>query len=92
MPQVFKVGGYLVYFWVNENDPLEPVHVHIAEGKPDKNGTKVWLTKAGGCLLQHNHSHIPERQLRYIMQIITARHKEIITKWKDVFGEISFYC
>ena len=92
MPQVFKVGGYLVYFWVNENDPLEPVHVHIAEGKPDKNGTKVWLTKAGGCLLQHNHSQIPDRQLRYIMQIITARHEEIITKWKDVFGEISFYC
>ena len=92
VPQVFKVGGYLVYFWVNENDPLEPVHVHIAEGKPDKNGTKVWLTKAGGCLLQHNRSQIPDRQLRYIMQIITARHEEIITKWKDVFGEISFYC
>ena len=28
VPQVFKIGGYLVYFWVNENDPLEPIHVH----------------------------------------------------------------
>ena len=36
MPQVFKIGAYLVYFWVNENEPLEPVHVHIAEGKPVK--------------------------------------------------------
>ena len=36
VPQVFKIGGYLVYFWVNENDLLEPVHVHIAEGKPVK--------------------------------------------------------
>ena len=50
MPQVFKVGSYWVYFWANENEPLEPVHVHIAEGAPAANGTKVWITKAGKCL------------------------------------------
>ena len=27
MPQVFKIGSYYVYFWTNENEPLEPVHV-----------------------------------------------------------------
>ena len=27
MPQIFKVGGYLVYFWTNENDPIEPIYV-----------------------------------------------------------------
>ena len=43
MPQVFKVGDYLVYFWSDENDPLEPIHV--AEGKPRKDGTKIWITK-----------------------------------------------
>lgn len=25
MPQVFKIGSYWVYFWANENDPLEPI-------------------------------------------------------------------
>ena len=30
MPQVFKVGPYWIYFWTNGNDPLEPIHVHIA--------------------------------------------------------------
>ena len=34
MPQVFKVGSYWVYFWANENDPLEPVHVHVCQGAP----------------------------------------------------------
>ena len=34
MPQVFKIGSYWVYFWANENKPLEPVHVHVAEGRP----------------------------------------------------------
>ena len=51
MPQVFKIGPYWVYFWANEGDPLEPVHVHVAEGAPSANATKVWITKAGKCLL-----------------------------------------
>ena len=29
MPQVFKIGQYWVYFWANENEPLEPIHVHV---------------------------------------------------------------
>lgn len=29
----------------NENKPVEPVHVHIAKGKPSQNATKVWLEK-----------------------------------------------
>lgn len=28
MPQVFKLGSYWVYFWINENNPIEPIHVH----------------------------------------------------------------
>ena len=47
MPQIFKIGPYIVYFWSNENDPLEPVHVHIAEGRASANATKLWITSAG---------------------------------------------
>lgn len=34
MPRVFKIGPYLVYFWSDEQEPLEPVHVHISPGVP----------------------------------------------------------
>ena len=51
MPQIFRVGAYLVYFWSNENYPLEPVHVHITQGTPSGNATKVWITRQGKCLL-----------------------------------------
>ena len=61
MPQVFKIAGYTVYFWVNENDPLEPVHVHIAKGVPSPNATKIWITKNGKCLLCNNNSKIPDK-------------------------------
>ena len=53
MPQVFKIGSYWVYFWSNENDPLEPVHVHVSQGAPSANATKIWITKAGRCYPCH---------------------------------------
>ena len=56
MPQIFKIGSYWVYFWTNENEPLEPVHIHIAEDKPVPNATKVWITKDGKCSLANNNS------------------------------------
>ena len=92
MPQVFKIGPYWVYFWANESDPLEPVHVHVTEGVPNSNGTKIWITKAGKCYLCNNNSRIPERTLRNIMAIIEARSEEVITKWENFFGEAYYYC
>ena len=92
MPQVFKIAGYTVYFWINENDPLEPVHVHIAKGVPSPNATKIWITKNGKCLLGNNNSKIPNKQLRVFMQIIEARSKSVLDLWYSTFKQISFYC
>lgn len=78
MPQIFKIGSYWVFFWANESDPLEPIHVHVCEGAPNANATKIWITKAGKCYLCHNNSRIPERTLRNIMKIIEARSAEVI--------------
>ena len=92
MPQIFKIGSYIVYFWSNEGEPLEPVHVHIVEGTPSGNATKVWITKARKSLLCNNNSKIPERTLRDIMDVIEARAIDITTKWYDFYGEIRYYC
>ncbi|MBQ6065615.1 MAG: DUF4160 domain-containing protein [Clostridia bacterium] len=92
MPQVFKIGSYWVYFWANENRPTEPVHVHIAEGQPTANATKVWITKTGKCLLCHNNSEIPQTTLRNIMRIIEARSEDVIAKWIAFFGDIQYFC
>lgn len=66
MPQIFKIGSYVVYFWMNENDPLEPIHVHVAEGVPTPNATKIWITRTGRCLLCNNNSKIMTKKLSYI--------------------------
>lgn len=92
MPQIFKIGGYSIYFLVNENNPLEPVHVHVSKGIPSPNATKIWITKSGRCILCHNKSEIPPRQLRTLIQVIEARNKEILDRWYETFQRITFYC
>ncbi|MCM1221500.1 MAG: DUF4160 domain-containing protein [Lachnospiraceae bacterium] len=29
--------GYVFYFW--SNDGSEPIHIHVAKGRPSENGT-----------------------------------------------------
>lgn len=92
MPSLFRIGPYLVFFWSNEN--YEPIHVHIGKGKPVPNATKVWLTKAGGCIVANNSSKIPERELNEILEIVAAQYLLICEEWKNHFKteEIKFFC
>ena len=92
MPQIFRMGSYWVYFWTNENMPVEPIHVHVAEGKPTENATKIWITECGKCLLCNNNSQIPMHTLRNIMRTIETQSDEIVKKWTEYFGEIYYYC
>ncbi len=92
MPQIFRIGAYTVYFWSNEGAPLEPIHVHIAEGRASANGTKVWITRSGKTVLSNNNARIPIRILRGIMRMIEANSAEIIEEWIKQFGEITYFC
>lgn len=59
---------------------------------PQAKATKVWITKAGKCLLANNNSDIPSVALRNIMRIIEARSTEVVNKWYSFYGEIEYYC
>lgn len=78
--------------WSNENN--EPIRVHISKGKPSKNSTKVWLTKAGGCIVANNLSHIPNNELSKLLEIISLNYFKIVEKWKQTQKqlEVKFYC
>lgn len=92
MPQIFRIGSYIIYFWSNENNPLEPVHVHIAEGKATATATKIWITSSGKALLCNNNSRIPQKTLNNMIRYIEANSQTIINKWYAQFGEIRYYC
>lgn len=92
LPKLFTIGGYIVYFWSNEDG--EPIHVHISEGKPMPNATKIWLTKTGGCIVANNGSKIPPKDLNKLLEVISAQFFIICAKWKEFFvtDTIKFYC
>ena len=92
MPPIFKIGAYWVYFSINENDPLEPIHVYVAQGSPSSKAAKIWITRAGKCYLCYNHSQIPNRVLKNVIAIIEARSEEVMQKWIASFGEIHYFC
>ncbi|MCQ2077494.1 MAG: DUF4160 domain-containing protein [Bacteroidaceae bacterium] len=92
MPKIFRIGSYWVYFWSNENSPLEPIHVHISEGAPSPNATKIWITQARKCLMANNNSNINPHILQNIMRIIEARCDDVVKKWLEHFNSISYYC
>lgn len=92
MPSLFTVSGYKVFFWSNENG--EPIHVHISKGKPTPHATKIWLTKAGGCIVASNGSDIPINELNELLDIISAQYFMICAEWKKHFvvEDIHYYC
>ena len=92
MPQIYRIGPYILYFWSIESDPLEPLHVHITEGQASANATKIWITSTGKAVLCNNMSRIPERILSRIIRFVEANSKDIEEKWIEHFGEVRYYC
>ncbi len=91
LPNLFTVSGYKIYFWANEMG--EPIHVHVSKGHPVEDSTKIWITKAGGCIVASNGSHIPQKELNELLEFISAQYFLICAAWKQFFvvDEIKYY-
>ena len=92
MPQILRIGPYIVYFWSNEGDPLEPIHVHVTKGQAVANATKLWVTRSGKIIVANNQSGIPHHLLRRLVRVIEGNSEYIIERWLEHFGEIRYYC
>jgi len=91
MPQLFRFGEYIIYFWVNEGEPPEPIHVHIAKGRPIPNATKIWITSRHKCLLANNNSQIPTSRLNKLMRFVEANINTVINVWKEKIQTEEYY-
>jgi len=40
MPVVFRRNGFRFFFYSNEGDPREPVHIHVRKGEDE---AKFWI-------------------------------------------------
>ena len=46
MPVVFRYKGYRFFFFSNEGDPLEPMHIHVRRGEAT---AKLWVVADQPC-------------------------------------------
>ena len=79
LPTLFKLWGYLIYFWSNEG--MEPIHVHITKGVPKHSDTKVWIGPI--VHLAHNKGQIPDKDLRRLLRFIAQNKEMIIEEWNQ---------
>ncbi len=88
MPVYLRFRGWYVFFWSNEQS--EPIHFHIAEGKPGQNSTKVWILKNRSMRLQNNNSKVPSKVLSEIIMLMQLSIEEYEELWKSYQGEIHY--
>ena len=91
MPEFMRIFSYHIYFWSNENKPLEPIHVHISEGTPHSDATKYWINSDGTITQDNNNSRIPQKDLKRIEKTITTYTQDIVKMWEEYFKQPATY-
>lgn len=81
MPVVFRHKGFRFYFFSNEGDPREPMHVHVGKDGVD---AKFWLWP--DVVVAYNDG-FSARTLRELAEVVTHRRREIANAWNEFFGE-----
>ena len=79
MPVVLRVGAYRLFFYSNEGDPLEPVHIHV---RRDRAIAKLWLNPVEivDCI------GFNMREQGEIIRIVRDHQRLIEDSWHDYFG------
>ncbi len=81
MPTVLRWKGYRFFFFSNEGDPIEPVHVHI---RKDRNVAKFWLEPV--VALAESYGMNPQ-ELNKLQKVVENNAKLFKKAWYEYFGE-----
>lgn len=80
MPTIFLAHGFRFFFYSNEGDPREPVHVH-AMGNGGE--AKFWLRPEVAVA---RSARLDARTLRRLTRLVEERRDEIERAWHEYFG------
>ena len=81
MPTVFREAGYRFFFYSNEGDPREPVHVHVQSAESE---SKFWIKDEVTLARSDGFDALT---LRKILKIIERNKNKVEEKWYEHFGE-----
>ena len=80
MPTIFRHDGFRFFFYSNEGDPREPLHVHVIKGEGE---AKFWLSPAISVAAS---AGFDARTLRNLAVVIEANSSAIERAWHDYFS------
>ena len=80
MPTIFRYDGFRFFFYSNEGDPRELIHIHVMGGNGE---AKFWI--ASDVILAES-AGLDARTLRRLTGVIEARRMEIGGAWHDYFA------
>ena len=81
MPVVLRYKGYRFFFFSNEGDPLEPMHVHVRKAECV---AKFWMTPF--VLLAESYG-LRSSELRELQAIVEENGNLIERRWHEHFGD-----
>ncbi|SFX09500.1 DUF4160 domain-containing protein [Marinospirillum alkaliphilum] len=79
MPVILRVDGLRFFFYSNEGNPLEPVHVHIRQSVKE---AKVWLEPE--VQLARNDG-FDARELKRILELSLSHAATLKEAWNEYF-------
>lgn len=80
MPVILRQEGYKFFFYANEGNPREPIHIHV---RKDGMEAKFWLTPA--VRIAYNDG-FDARAQRALITVIEANVSLIERKWYEFFS------
>jgi hypothetical protein len=81
LPTIFRYRGYRFFFYSNEGDPREPIHVHVEKAGAE---AKFWLHP--GVRVAYNDGY-DARTLRELLDVIAANRSKVEKAWYEHFAE-----
>ncbi len=80
MPIIFRYKGYRFFFYSNEGNPREPVHVHVRSNDGE---AKFWLNTVVHLA---DSSGFDARILRELTEVVEQNRAMIERTWNEYFG------
>ena len=80
MPVIFRYRGFRFFFYSNEGNPREPIHVHVRGAGGE---AKVWLQPA---VTVANSDGFDARTLAELVRVVENNRELIERSWHEYFA------
>ena len=80
MPVILRFNGYRFFFYSNEGNPLEPMHIHVRNAEAE---AKFWLQPE--IQLARNDG-FSARDLKELFDAVEQNQVLFMEAWNEYFG------